>query len=161
MFDDFLGLPLHAFLVHLTVVLLPLAATVAIVFAAVRRWRWLLRWPLLALAVTASPLTFVTMRAGVALMEERRLAALVGTHQARAELLLVFVLAFSVAALAAVFLLGGPTALASGHGARDGGAASVQVVLTVLLTVLAVAVIVQTALTGDAGARAVWDIDQG
>ena len=40
------GLPLHPLVVHAVVVLSPLAALGGLLYAAVPRWRWWLRWPL-------------------------------------------------------------------------------------------------------------------
>ena len=157
MFDDFLGLPLHPFIVHATVVLLPGVALLALAYTVLRSWRWLLRWPL-ALAALGTPLlTWVTVQAGEALKEQRGLPdAVIGTHEERGELLLYFTLAFGVVALAAAFTMGGPSLLASGAGNRRGAGRPVQVTVGALLAVTAVLVLVQVMLTGDAGSRVVW-----
>src|SRR5690348_8831534 len=47
------GLPLHPLVVHAAVVFTPLAAAAAIAYVAVPRYRDLLRWPTLVLAVIA------------------------------------------------------------------------------------------------------------
>jgi hypothetical protein len=47
------GLPVHVLVVHAAVVLTPLAALTAIVFAVVPRWRWLTRWPALVSGLVA------------------------------------------------------------------------------------------------------------
>lgn len=157
MFDEFLGLPLHVFVVHATVILLPLVATLALAYVGLPSWRWLLRWPLAAGAVGAPILTFVTLKAGQALKEQLGLPdAVIGTHQSRAGLLLVFTVVFAVAGLAAAYTLGGPSLLVSGAGSRRGAARVVQIGVAVLLAVAALLVVVQVVLTGDAGARAVW-----
>ena len=39
------GLPLHPLVVHAAVVLIPLTALLAVAFAVLPRWRWLVRWP--------------------------------------------------------------------------------------------------------------------
>jgi hypothetical protein len=157
MFDDFFGLPLHPFIVHSTVVLLPGASLLALAYTALRSWRWLLRLPLVLAAVGTPLLTWVTVQAGEALKEERGLPdAVIGTHQARGELLLYFTLAFGVVALAAAVVMGGPSLLVSGASSRRGAARPVQVTVGALLVITAVLVLVQVMLTGDAGSRVVW-----
>src|SRR5438270_246928 len=59
MFERFGDLPLHVLVIHLAVVVLPVAALTAIVFALVPRWRWFLRWPALVLGVGALVCAFV------------------------------------------------------------------------------------------------------
>jgi len=52
-------LPVHPLLIHVTVALVPGAAILAAVFVLVPRWRWLLRWPTLGLALAAALATAV------------------------------------------------------------------------------------------------------
>jgi hypothetical protein len=157
MFDEFFGLPLHPLAVHLTVVLVPVTAVTAIVFAVVRRWRWLLRWPLGVLALGSVASTGVSLLAGRALLEARpELAQLVAEHQDAGERLLVFVAVFTVVALAAAVALGGPSPLISGRGAVTGAGRPVAVAVAAVLVVVAVACLYQTVVTGDLGSRAVW-----
>ncbi len=111
MFDEFLGLPLHVFIVHLTVVLLPVASLTAMAYAAARSWRWLLRWPLALLGVGSAVVTFVTVQAGNAF--KQRLGPgvdeVIATHEARGELLLVVTGVFAAVTVAAALSLGGPS----------------------------------------------------
>jgi len=65
-------------------------------------------------------------------------------------------LAFLVPVALAAWLLGGPSALVSGAGARQGRTGVLAVAVQVLLVAGAVAVLVSCFLTGDAGARSVW-----
>ena len=158
MFDEFLGLPLHVFIIHATLAILPGAATLALAYVVLGSWRWLLRWPLVLAALGAPAVTWATVQAGEALEERLDLPdAVIGTHEDRGELLLTFVLVFAVVALVAAFTMGGPSLLASGAGARRGLARPLQVGVGVLLVVAAVLVLVQVVLTGDAGSRAVWE----
>lgn len=157
MFDEFFGLPLHPLAVHLTVVLVPVTMVTAIVFAAVRRWRWMLRWPLGLLAVGSLVSTGVSLLAGKALAEARpALAPLVAEHEEAGERLLIFVAVFTVVSLAAMIALGGPTALASGRGDTRGLARPVELGVSALLVVVAAACLYQVIVTGDLGSRAVW-----
>ena len=139
------GLPVHALVVHAAVVFGPLAALTAVAYAAVPRWRggcgcrcssspWSPRcrwWRRTSPATTSSRTTPSSAQ-----------KPFVETHEERAELLLKLVLAFGPVAVAAYLL----------H-ARHGAA---RTVVRVLLGLVALAVLVQVVLVGDAGARAVW-----
>jgi hypothetical protein len=158
MFEEFMGLPMHVFVIHAALALIPATALIAIAFAALTSWRWLLRWPLVLLAVATPVVTFVTVQAGKSLKDELGLPAqLIGTHESRGQLLLYYTLGFAVLAIVAALVMGGPSLLASGAGARQGAARPAQVTLGVLLVAASVLVLVQVILTGDAGSRAVWE----
>ena len=58
------GVPLHPLVVHAVVVLGPLAALTGLAYAAVPRWRWLLRCPLVALAAVVAVVALVAVAAG-------------------------------------------------------------------------------------------------
>lgn len=150
------GLPLHPLVVHAVVVLAPLAALTGLAYAFVPRWRWLLRWPLVALALGTAVATVVAAAAGSALLDARPgLEPLVEDHEDWGELLRTASLAYVAAAALGAWALGGPSALASGRGAR-GTNPVVGVIATVLLAVGAVALLVLAVLAGDSGSRAVW-----
>lgn len=158
MFEEFLGLPLHVLVIHAVIALIPISALVGVLFTLVSSWRWFLRWPLVGLAVAAPIVTIVTVRAGEALKEGLNLPdQVIGTHEARGQLLLIFVLVFAVISIAAAMYMGGPSQLASGRGGRRGAAYPAQMALGVLLVAASVLIVVQLGLTGDAGARAVWE----
>jgi hypothetical protein len=139
------GLPLHPLVVHAAVVFGPLASLAALAYVLLPSWRDRLRWPMLGLAVMAGAAIVAAYLTGNSFLAGRpalRGSAAVELHRQRAVRLLWVTIAFSVAAVAAAWL----------H-ERSG---AVRVALGVLLGVLALAVLVQVALTGDAGARAVW-----
>jgi hypothetical protein len=122
----------------------------------VPRWRWLLRWPLAAGAPVAAGACVASYLTGNALLDDRpELAPLIATHQDRGEVLMWVSLAFLVVAALAAVTLGGPSSLVSGRGARD-SRAGLALPATGLLVAAALAMLVLTVLTGDAGARAVW-----
>jgi hypothetical protein len=157
MFDEFFGLPLHPLAVHLTVVLVPVTSVTAVVFAVVKGWRWLLRWPLGVMVVGAVASTGVSLLAGKALLDARpELAQLVAEHEDAGERLLVFTAVFTVVALVAAVTLGGPSPLISGRGAVTGVSRPVEMAVAALLVVVALACLYQTVVTGDLGSRAVW-----
>jgi len=151
------GLPLHPLVVHATVVLVPLSALTAVVFALVPRWRWLTRWPAAALAMVALGLAWISTLSGDALLRSRpELGPLVQRHQQLGNLLADVMIAFAVVVVAAAWSLASATALASGRGARDSRVPALEKVLPVLVVAAALAVLVLVVRVGDSGARAVW-----
>ena len=149
-------MPLHPLVVHAVVVLGPLAALTGLAYAAVPRWRWLLRWPLLVLAVVTAVASVVAAQAGEALLDLRpELEPLVEEHEEYGELLRSAALGFVAVSAFAAWALGGVSALASGRGARESRGA-LGTVAAVLLAVSAVVLLVMLFLAGDSGARAVW-----
>jgi hypothetical protein len=156
------GLPLHPLVVHAAVILGPVTALTAIAYAVLPGWRWLIRWPMVLLAAATVGAVFVSKLAGEALLDDRfanatgTLAERLEVHQDRGTLLLWVAIAFLVVAVVAAFTVGGPSALASGAGARDSRGTAVTVGVLALVVVGAVALLVMTVLTGDAGSRAVW-----
>jgi predicted membrane protein DUF2231 len=152
---EFNGVPLHPLVVHATVVLVPLAALGAILYA-VPRWRWLLRWPTLLVNLAAAVLVQVAMMSGEDLEESRHLeSAQVHTHQEWADKLRIAMFALAVLSVVAFWAIGYVTRLAGGAD-RQARVAALEKPLAVLLPVAAVVVLVLVFLTGDAGARAVW-----
>ena len=156
------GLPLHPLVVHAAVVLAPLAALLGLAYAAREEWRWVLRWPLVVVAVLAVGAVGVSFLSGRSLLSARsylndnpRLHDAIALHRARARWFLGFSVAFGASALFAAWALGGPSALLSGRGARV-TRARWGLAARILVVAAAVGVLVTAGLTGDAGARAVW-----
>ena len=159
------GLPLHPLVVHAAVVLVPLAALAGWALAFVPSWRWLSRWVALASAVGATVAVVVARLTGEQLLEDRPFLTsaesavrdTLETHEDRAGVLLVVVVALALVVLVAFWALPAPTGLASGRLDHTGaGAAWLAPTLTVALLALGAAALVMVALTGDAGSRAVW-----
>jgi uncharacterized membrane protein len=140
------GLPLHPLVVHAAVVFGPLAALAAFAYVLLPRWRARLRWPMVVLAVVATGAIVVAYLTGENFLEhkaELESEPQVQEHEERAEQLLWVSIGFGVVALVAGWL-----------STRTG---ALRVVLDVLLVVAAVLLIGSVLLTGEAGARAVWD----
>ena len=149
-------MPLHPLVVHAVVVLGPLAALTGLVYAAVPRWRWLLRWPLLVLAVLTAATAFLATTSGDELLDARpELEPAVEEHEERGELLRNVALGYVPVSVLAAWALGGVSALASGRGAQETRGA-LGMVAAVLLAVASVALLVTLFLAGDSGAQAVW-----
>lgn len=158
MFERFGDLPLHVLVIHAAVVVLPASALVAIVFALVPKWRWLLRWPTLLLGLGSLAIAFVARESGEAFVAAiPELEKIVELHEERGKLLFWFCLIFLAVAIAAFLLLGGPSQLASGKGAKATKSKPLELVVSAAVVVIGVLVIWQTIRTGDAGAKAVWD----
>ena len=148
------GVPLHPLVVHAVVVLGPLAALTGLAYAFVPRWRWLLRWPLVVLAVVTAAAAVLAASAGEALLEARpELEPLVEEHEESGELLRTVALVYAALSLLAAYALGGVSALASGRGARE---TRFGIPVMAVLAIGAVALLVTLYLAGDSGARAVW-----
>jgi hypothetical protein len=157
MFERFGDLPLHVLVIHAAVLVLPVTALVAIVFALVPKWRWLLRWPTLLLGLASLALAFVARESGEAFVAAiPELQKLVDEHEERGKLLFWFVLIFLAVAVAAFLVLGGPSQLASGKGAKATKSRPLELVVSAAVVVISVLVIWQTIRTGDSGAKAVW-----
>jgi hypothetical protein len=157
MFERFGDLPLHVLVIHVTVLVLPVGALTAIVFALVPKWRWLLRWPTLLLGLGSLVCAFVAKKSGEAFVAAvPQLEPLVKVHRERGNLLFWFCLVFAVVAVAAFLLLSGPAALASGRGSKETKSRPLEILVSAAVVVIGVVVIYQTIRTGDAGAKAVW-----
>jgi uncharacterized membrane protein len=155
---EFAGLPLHPLIVHVVVVFAPLAAIGGLLYAFVPRWRWWLRWPLVATSAIAAVSGVIAVQSGLQLETQRHLQSLpeLAVHAQRGRILRWILLGYLVVACLAAWALGGPSALRSGGGARQTRTGAVAIVVQVLLAGGAIAVLVSSFLTGDAGARALW-----
>ena len=146
MFDTFDGLPVHALVLHATVVLLPLMSLVTVLVAVVPRWR---KGPAVATAVIDAGLiglVWATAESGDKLqvrLSQRAGEVIAKEHGDRGGLMIWFAVALFAAALLTVLI------------ARRGG------ILAGLAIVVAIAcaagTVGWTIYTGDAGARAVWE----
>ena len=158
------GLPVHALVLHAAVLLGPVTALAAIAYAALPGWRWLIRWPMVALAVATVGSVFIAKLSGESLAAKvtgnpdtsQSEINQILVHEDRGNLLMWVALAFLVIAVVAALTVGGPSRLASGAGARDTRGTAVTLGVLGLVVIGALALLVVTVLTGDAGSRAVW-----
>jgi hypothetical protein len=156
-FDQVNGLPLHVLVVHAAVVLTPLAALLGLLFALVRPWRWLLRWPLVASASLAVGTVFAAEQSGEVFRERLGLPAeVIHAHAAAGALLFDATIVYLVLAAVAALALGGPSPLRSGRGGRSGVPPVLQAVVAVALVIGVLGLSYQVFKTGESGARAVW-----
>ncbi len=163
------GLPLHPLVIHLAVGLVPVSAVASVTLVLLPGVRWLVRWVALLAALGAIGAVVLARVTGAALLRDRpfltsdpRLRDLLSTHQDRADLLLVATIVLAVLVVVAFVVLPAPSALASGRFHHDGaGPRGLALALTVAVGAAAVFAVVMVALTGHAGATAVWDISGG
>lgn len=153
MFATFHGLPVHALVLHIAVVLAPLSALLGLAFLA-PKWRRVLQWPLIAVTAVSAVTLFVSKLSGQNLRSAlgsqlttpgSLSGALVAQHQTYANrLVLAGVVLFALSLLAALLRR---RSSADAVGWAAGGA----------VAVVAVVVLVLTYQTGEAGAKAVWN----
>lgn len=151
MFDEILGLPIHALVVHASVILIPLAALVGVAFLR-PAWRMPLRWPLVAATALATALLWVTRQTGESLKEalgdqltDTPVGEVVDRHQELGDRLWLWLLVFLAVTVVVALLLPRLTnPLASGG-------------VAIIVAALAVVVMVLVGLTGHQGSKAVWN----
>jgi len=146
------GLPLHPLLVHAVVVLAPLTA-VAVAIAGVwpaARHRLGYAPPVAALLVAG--LVPVTVLAGEELADAVGATPAIERHEALGEMLIPWTIALLVASIAVTVSDRMLPRLR-----RTAATRAVTLVVPALAVVAAIGTIVVTVLTGDAGARAVWE----
>lgn len=178
------GLPAHPLLVHLPVVLVPLATLGALLMLLRPSWRRTYEIPTAVLAVLAAIATQLAIGSGESLEERVAESDLVEQHSKIAEQARPFIFVFALIMVAVVVVdlwsrrqaaAAAPSTDGSGGanpGEADGGAvstitrpttsvarstaATVAVVLTALGLVFGVISTVQVYRTGHSGAKATW-----
>lgn len=139
------GLPAHALLVHLVVVLLPLTAVAAIVVSAWPAAQRKLTFLVPAGAMIGALAVPITTRAGEDLAEKLGNPPFIEKHENFGDMVLPWAVALAVTTLAQWLYL-----------RREGAATVPRIVLAVAVVVAAVGTATIVALTGDSGAQAVW-----
>ncbi len=154
MFDQVNGLPVHILVLHAAVVLVPLLALAAIVYAVVSRWRSKLGWAVVLLAVVAPISAVVSKLSGTELYNRLLDQGMSGPgkvilddHMNYGTLTMWLSIALGVVALALVVLT-----------LRAGAALPriAEIAFAVVIVGLAAATGYYIFQTGDSGATAVW-----
>ena len=185
MINDIGGLPAHPLIVHIPVVLVPLATIGAILMLIRPSWRRMFEIPTAVLAVAAAIATQLALQSGEALEEQVRHSELIETHssiaeQARPWVFLFAAVMVAVAVWDVVQRRRSDADVADGSGPGDAGSiggpaagggtavvdrprsgvrtrtATVAVVLTAVGLLLGVGSTVQIYRTGHSGAKATW-----
>lgn len=153
MFDLILGLPIHALVVHVVVVLLPVGALGAVAMAVVPRWRERFGWAVLGVQAAALLSVPVAMKSGYELRDRIGATGVVAEqiedHRGFAVLVLYPAIALLVVTVALFFL----------H--RAGRTDALIKVVAGLTVVVALAATVQVTIAGHLGSTAVWSCTIG
>jgi hypothetical protein len=153
MFDTILGLPVHALVIHIVVVLVPLAAAGVVAIAAVPRWRE--RFGVLVLAIATAGLAAVPVATRSGGKLEDRLGASgvvarqINHHQQWGQRVLWPTLAMWVLAVVLVLM------------DRQGRQGNAVKVVAVLAALAAVAAATAVTIAGHLGSTAVWSCTVG
>ncbi|SCL18366.1 DUF2231 domain-containing protein [Micromonospora inyonensis] len=157
MFETVAGLPVHVLVVHAVVVFVPLLALLAVAYGVLPRWRDRLGWAVGVLAVVTPVVAWVATESGEAFENMLRdggyppeILSQVETHSGYGDLLFRATLGLAVAAVALLLVT-------SGRARARSLPSWLPVVLTVVVVALAVLAMAYVYLTGETGARAVWD----
>jgi uncharacterized membrane protein len=145
------GLPAHALLLHLVVVLVPLTAALEIVcglWPAARRGQLL--WLTLVLAGATMVITPITINAGEWLYGLRKKPSpILQEHAERGSTMVYFAAALLVVAI-------GLVALRLVERRSDRRRVVTHVIVAIIVLAVSVSSMVQVYRTGDAGAQSVW-----
>jgi hypothetical protein len=155
------GLPVHPLVVHAVVMLIPLAALGAVLVAVRPAWRQIYGVPTLVLAVAGLVCVPIATTSGTALATDHggHESAALELHMARADAVLPATIVFVVLLAAAVLLGRRADRAASPESAGSTLVATSTRVVLALCVLAALAGLVAAgfvALTGHAGATAVW-----
>ena len=156
MFDTVGGLPMHALVLHVVVIAVPLATLLALLFAYPRTRNWA-RWPLAVVAIGTLGAAIVTKLSGEEL--ERALGIkpgnpvgdLIQKHEQLANQLVILVAIFAVIAVANSLLV---SRLNVAPRRRP---VAIEVGLPVLLVIAGLVMAFWVYRVGDIGSRAVWN----
>jgi hypothetical protein len=152
MFDTILGLPVHSLVVHVVVVLVPLAAVGVIGMAIVPAWRERFGAAVLAIATIGLVSVPVATISGNKLKARLNASGITGdqiNHHMNMGKLVIY-------PTAALWVLA-VTMVVMDRRSRGGGAGSTSVkVVAILSIVAALAAAIQVTITGHLGSTAVW-----
>jgi hypothetical protein len=153
MFDTIFGLPVHALVMHVVVVLVPLAAAGVVAIAAVPRWRKRYGVVVLAIATAGLAAVPVATRSGSKLEERLGASGVVARqihdHQEWGQRVIWPTLAMWLLAVVLVLM------------DRQGRRGTAVTVVAVLAALAAVAAAATVAITGHLGSTAVWSCTVG
>jgi len=154
-FREIMGLPLHPLLIHAVVVFVPLLALVAVAYAALPRFRSRLDWAAVGLAVAAPVSALFAKLSGEELKEvligrqyPPEGIAKIEEHQGYGDLTLWWSLGLGVVTVLLVVLTSRRSRTLPGW---------VVLLLSAAVVVLGAISVYYVYLTGDTGAKTVWE----
>lgn len=145
LFSTIAGLPLHPLVVHVVVVILPLAALTLVVLAFVPKWADRYGWLAVAGIGVGTAAAFLAKQSGEALARQIGEPAQHASYGDLLPPLSAALLVFSVVWLVAIK-----------RSARNGGGTSLRLVTGVVASALALATVGLTVAVGHTGAQAAW-----
>jgi hypothetical protein len=156
-FDRVLGIPAHPLYIHAAVVLVPLLALTAVLYAVWPGSRRHIRWPLVAFALASPGAVFFAKESGEQFSANRafqspQVKALVFEHEGYADKLFWWILGLALVALVMAFMIP-----ADGGSAPLGAPVAAHWVASGLAVVLAVVSAYYVYKTGDSGAHMAWE----
>jgi hypothetical protein len=155
-FDTVAGLPVHALVLHVVVLAVPLATLLALLFAYPRTRNWA-RWPLAVVAVGTLGATFVAKESGeelervLGIQPGNPVGDLIADHERLANQLLILVAVFAVLAVASSFLVSRVDV------APRRPPVAIEIGLPAVLVIVGLLMSFWVYRVGDLGARAVWN----
>ena len=157
MFDKISGLPAHPLFVHGAVVLVPLLAIIAILYAVWAGARRHIRWPMIVLAVATPGAVFAAKESGESFKESPNFQATeiqktIGQHEGFGNTLFLVVAGLAVLTLVMAFMI---ATTADGTAAIKAPVA-VHWIVIALTVILAAAALFYVFKAGDTGAHLVW-----
>jgi hypothetical protein len=164
-FDTVFGLPVHALVMHVVVVLVPLAAAGVVAIAAIPRWR--ARYGVLVLAIATAGLAAVPVatRSGNMLRDRLGASGVVARqiqhHKQMGDRVIWPTLAMWLLAITLVVMDRRGRSDWQGRGGRQARQGTALKVVAVLAALAAVAAAAQVTITGHLGSTAVWSCTIG
>ncbi|MDN5767295.1 MAG: hypothetical protein L0H96_03615 [Humibacillus sp.] len=186
MFDFVFGLPMHALVIHVVVVFVPLSALCTVAYVAKASWRWVLRWPIVAGALVSGISAFVAAESGERLLvrvSTTRASTtnfeLLANHTTWGDRARIVCLVFMLLALVAAYLMPPPLRPIPRRESAPVGsppldelteaprwlraaeapalqAPAVQATLGVVVVIVSLAALTVVVIAGHAGAQVVW-----
>jgi uncharacterized membrane protein len=161
LFDEFFGVPTHPFAVHAPIVLLPIAAIVAVVFALRSDWRERASWGMTAGVFALTAMLFVAKESGEAAQNAQNVFGNVDRHSELGDQTFVITLVWLVVT-AGLFVrdrqMRSAPATSLSAGAVTPSKDPVALGLSILAAVIAMVAMVWLIRTGHAGAESRWKL---
>lgn len=160
LFDEFLGVPAHPLAIHAPLVLVPIAAVAAVVFAVRSDWRRRVGWFAPATVFVLVAMLYVARESGEAAKNAENVFGDIDRHQELADT--TFVLAIVWLGLTVALTVWDRVGARRVRALSAGVASSPDWIGVALGVVTAVAAIVTTIWllrTGHAGSESRWDLD--
>lgn len=160
-FDEFFGVPTHPFAVHAPIVLLPIAAIVAVVFALRSDWRQRASWGMAVAVAAIAAMLFVAKESGEAALDAQNVFGNVDNHKELGEQTFIITLVWFVLT-AGLFVrdrqLRGAQAKALSADVVAPSKDPVALGLSIVVALISIVATIWLIRTGHAGAESRWKL---